>query len=183
MCESIYKDEEGFNAELINDNYKHNIRFDLIYFDEWKYCFWDGVGLKFEGIPYNEKEFVEYLQDQSCNPVMSHIICDELIDKGIRYCTVMSHLNFNKIHYDLLKMGVKMSIVKPAKMKDNGLFFKSCSLATSLLTHNKGKSIKEVVKQSDGEFDEDSLFNLVQNNFNYLVIKIKERNTGLGKYK
>ena len=183
MCESIYKDEEGYNEHLISEDYNHGIKFDEIYKDEWKYCFSDGVGLKFEGVPTDEKAFVEYLQDQSCNPVMSHMICDELQTKGYRYCTVMSHLNFNKIYYDLLKIGVTINIVKPMKMRDNGIFFKSCSLTTSLLTRNKGKTVEEIVERIYEDFDKEILINLIKHHYEYIVVKIDERKTGLGLYK
>lgn len=87
--------------------------FDQYFQGDWPYQQYEGVGLKFSGYPNNIEAFFDLLHQQSCNPVATRRILNELKYNGIKYTTLMSHLNFNYIGDKLAGIGVKMQIVPP----------------------------------------------------------------------
>ena len=165
-----------------------SIKFGNTYTGEWIYNFSEGVGLKFEGIPTSEKLFVEFLQNQSCSPVMSHMICDTLLSDGIRYSTVMSSLNFEKIYHALHDMGVKMTIVPPRAFIDGGLLFDS--IGAHRFINVDDELLDEYVSSyydnsSSGSIrihDRASFISMMINNTRYLKKKMNDRKTSLGLY-
>jgi hypothetical protein len=92
-------------------NFRPN--FNKYFFEQWSYDSGAGVGLKLIGFPTDINKFIELLHGESCNPVATRRILKELEEKGIKYTTLMSHLNFNYIGDQLKEIGVKMEIVPP----------------------------------------------------------------------
>ena len=90
--------------------------FNEYFKEEWPYKDYEGVGLKLTGYPANIEAFFDLLHQQSCNPVATRRILDELKNNGVKYTTLMAQLNFNYIGDKLADLGVKMEIVPPAPL-------------------------------------------------------------------
>lgn len=91
-------------------------RFSKYYSDPWPYEAYEGVGLKFSGYPSDITAFIDILQGESCNPVASRRILLELETKGVKYTTLMAHLNFNYIGDSLKALGVTMEVIQPISL-------------------------------------------------------------------
>lgn len=89
-------------------------KFNKYFKDEWNYNPEDGVGLKITGYPTNLNVFIELLHGESCNPIATRRILEELKEKNVKYTTLMSHLNFDYIGDELAKIGVKIEVIPPA---------------------------------------------------------------------
>lgn len=89
-------------------------RFNKYFSGDWEHDSSSGVGLKFTGYPNDLDKFMELLHGESCHPVATRRILEELKEKNVKYTTLMSHLNFNFIGDELKKMGVSMEVVPPA---------------------------------------------------------------------
>jgi len=87
--------------------------FNKYFKDKWDYSISAGVGLKLIGFPNDLDRFIELLHGESCNPVATRRIINELKEKNEKYTTLMAHLNFNYIGDTLKDLGVKMEIVPP----------------------------------------------------------------------
>jgi len=87
--------------------------FDELYSGEWPYHLSDGVGLRFDGLPRDKDEFIEYLMDYSCYPNAGARIYARIQKNGFDLLTVMSFLPFNEIAKGLAKLGVRMPIIAP----------------------------------------------------------------------
>lgn len=91
--------------------------FDDYFKEEWSYESVQGVGIKLSGYPNDITMFIDLLQGESCNPVATRRILEELKQNGIKYTTLMSHLNFNRIGKELHNLGVTMEVVAPISIK------------------------------------------------------------------
>lgn len=89
------------------------LKFGKYYTNKWQHDLSLGVGLKFTGKPTDLDAFIELLQGENCNPVATRRILDDLMQEGIRYTTVMSHLDFEYIGDELAKLNVIMEIIEP----------------------------------------------------------------------
>lgn len=93
---------------------RHKIKFDKIYNDKWQYDVSAGVGLKMSAINcINIKNVSEILLKESCNPVFTYNIICKLLNNEDVYTTTMYHLDFNRIHDDLLKENILLEIINP----------------------------------------------------------------------
>ena len=92
-------------------------RFGKYYTDKWEYDSGLGVGLEFTGFPTDIDTFIDIFQGESCNPLATRRILEELQQKGVRKTTVMPSLNFEYIGDALAKIGVTMKIIEPVKPK------------------------------------------------------------------
>lgn len=92
-------------------------QFENYYTGSWPYEQSRGVGLRLSGYPTDIEKFFDLLHQQSCNPIATRRILDELKEKGEKYTTLMYRLNFNYIGDKLAQIGVKMEIVQPAPIK------------------------------------------------------------------
>lgn len=95
-----------------------HFRFDKFYDGPWPYAPADGVGLALTGYPTDVHGFIEVLQFQSCSPVATRRILDELAAGRTKFTTVRSNLDFNDIGDALAAVGVTMAIVPPAEPQD-----------------------------------------------------------------
>lgn len=124
--------------------------FDQYFQGEWPYQSYEGVGLKFTGYPMDIEAFFDLLHQQSCNPVATRRILDELKNNGIKYTTLMAHLNFNYIGDMLEKIGVKMDIVPPApldKIQNSAIDRAARDLFENSQTHLDNFDLKEEEKE------------------------------------
>ena|SRR5579875_3097280 len=93
---------------------KFRPEFNKYFKGEWNYSESEGVGIKLTGYPTDIDKFIELLHGESCNPVATRRILNELDEKNIKYTTLRSSLNFNYIGGYLKEIGVSMEIVSPA---------------------------------------------------------------------
>jgi hypothetical protein len=93
---------------------KFRPKFNKYFKNDWIYNPEDGVGLKITGYPTNISAFIELLHGESCNPIATRRILEELKEKNVKYTTLMSHLNFDYIGDELHKIGVKIEVIPPA---------------------------------------------------------------------
>ncbi len=91
------------------------LKFGKLFTEEWVYPLVDGVGIRLTGKPNDIDMFIEILQNESCNPIATRRILNDLLEFGFRETTVMSHLNFIFISQELEKIGVQLSIIAPKK--------------------------------------------------------------------
>lgn len=91
-------------------------KFNKYFSGIWDYDSSKGVGLKLTGFPTSIDKFIELLHGESCNPVATRRILQELKEKNIKYTTLMSHLDFNFIGDTLKEIGVTMEIVSPISL-------------------------------------------------------------------
>jgi hypothetical protein len=89
-------------------------RFNKYFSGEWNYDSGLGVGLKLIGYPNDLNKFIDLLHGESCNPVATRRILEELKENNVKYTTLMSHLNFDYIGDELKSLGVTMEVIPPA---------------------------------------------------------------------
>lgn len=97
----------------------------------WPHSSGEGVGLCLTGVPTNESRFIEILQNESCNPVATHITLRALKDDGIKLTTVTPGFNFERLIEDLATVGVTCNLVPPRKQqKDlNQIYYMALQIA------------------------------------------------------
>lgn len=83
----------------------------------WPHEHGEGVGLKLEGIPTSDIRFIEILQNESCSPVAAHLTLKILKEQGVKFTTVMSGFNFEKLIDDLARVGVTCTLVPPREQQ------------------------------------------------------------------
>lgn len=93
-------------------------KFNKYYTGPWEFSPQDGVGLALTGKPTDVHAFIEALQMESCSPVATRRILDELEAGRTKYTTVRSYLQFDRIGDALAEVGVTMVIVPPAEPSD-----------------------------------------------------------------
>lgn len=71
----------------------------------------NGVGLRFDGMPTNIRQFYFILAEQGCHPKATHRILNRINKNGFDLLTVMSGLDFNWIEKQLKLIGVKMIFI------------------------------------------------------------------------
>lgn len=124
--------------------------FNEYFKEEWPYKSYEGVGLKLTGYPTNIEAFFDLLHQQSCNPVATRRILDELKNNGVKYTTLMSHLNFNYIGDKLAELGVKMEIVPPApldKIQNNAVDRAARALCEDSQANLDSFDLKDIEKE------------------------------------
>lgn len=90
-------------------------RFGQYYTKAWDYPSEMGVGLELTGVPHDIDAFIHLLHCESCNPVATRRILDDLLRDGTRKTTVMSSLPFDYLGDELALLGVTMTIIEPVK--------------------------------------------------------------------
>ena len=155
------------------------IKFDEIYDGEWPYSSHDGVGVHFIGTPNDEVKFVEILQSYSCNPIISHRICDILVSQGERLTTTRPHLDFNQINREISKLGVYIKICKPLVTETHDNYSTICSQAVMYY----GKMLKdpEDAKMYYKVLNDDRIEDIIKN-AKYLEEVLKKRPASLKPY-
>jgi hypothetical protein len=88
-------------------------RFGKYYTKTWDYPSEMGVGIELTGIPHDIDAFIHLLHCESCNPVATRRILDDLLRDGSRKTTVMSSLPFDYLGDELAALGVTMTIIEP----------------------------------------------------------------------
>lgn len=88
-------------------------RFGKYHTQPWNYESEHGVGLELTGVPTDIDAFITLLHCESCNPVATRRILDDLIAHGTRKTTVMSSLPFDYLGDELALLGVTMKIIPP----------------------------------------------------------------------
>ena len=73
----------------------------------------NGVGLRFDGYPTDEKRFYWITAQEGCHPKAAKRILDRIRLNGYDLLTVMSRLNFDWITDTLSEIGVKVTIIEP----------------------------------------------------------------------
>ncbi len=73
----------------------------------------NGVGLKLENYPNNEKKFYWIVAQEGCHPKATKRILDRIKLNGYDLLTVMSLLKFDWIIRELKEIGVVVTIIKP----------------------------------------------------------------------
>lgn len=156
-----------------------NLKFDEIYTGEWNFKSHDGVGVHFIGKPTDEIEFVQLLQRESCNPIISHLICDDLIKFGERKTTTRSHLDFNYINKCLNLIGVRIEIIPPVVADHHYDFSNICSKA--IMYYLKRKiSLEESEKYI--KFVNDDILDKVKQLSEYIEDALERRPANLKPY-
>jgi hypothetical protein len=88
-------------------------RLGTLWNGKWTYSQFDGVGLRFEGLPTDVDAFVLILASYGCHPKATERILNRLRSRGYDELTVMSHLDFISLAQDMNKLSVAFSIIPP----------------------------------------------------------------------
>jgi len=83
--------------------------------DPWPFPQEMGVGLRLTGYPSNEKEFLGFLHQESCNPIAAIRILKELKERGEKLTTVRANFNFARLGDEFERLGVKMEVIPPVE--------------------------------------------------------------------
>jgi len=88
-------------------------RFKSLWQEPWPYAEYEGVGLRFDGLPNDKDAFIAFLMEYSCHPSAGARIYARIDRAGHDLLTVMSRLDFDAIAIGLKELGVTMSIIAP----------------------------------------------------------------------
>lgn len=84
----------------------------------WPYPPQDGVGIRLEGVPTDWRGLVDYMQSKSCNPIAARRLADGLTRGEVRFTTLRSEFNFERMATDFASFGVVLRIVPPVPPKN-----------------------------------------------------------------
>ncbi len=73
----------------------------------------NGIGLKIENYPSDEKKFYWIVAQEGCHPKAAKRILERISLNGYDLLTVMSRLNFDWIFKELEAIGVSVSFIEP----------------------------------------------------------------------
>lgn len=107
-------------AQMVPGEILMHIRFTKYFKGQWNYPYEMGVGLKLSNTPIDKEKFIDDLQGESCNPLATRRILEQLIEKGYYLTTCASSLDFDRIGDNLKRNGVDMEIIPPIKNPTDG---------------------------------------------------------------